>query len=90
MKNYIEVVHRYAEPDDFYGVGFMHSEDVFYAVRPSSSRFGRGGESLKSMWSESWSLNGSSLQVHGLEDIAGLRKLLDAVEVEMKKEEVGK
>lgn len=86
MTHYIEIVHEYNDEDG------DESEDVYYAVHPSVSRyrFNAGGNSTGSDWSEmfdpGWALNGGqAVYIYDRECIAGLRKLLDAIEEELSK-----
>lgn len=87
MTNYIEVVHEYI--DEEHGDS---NQDVYYAVRPSVSRYRLNtennptGPDWSEMFDPGWALSGgTSVYVYDKEDIAGLRKLLDAIEKELDK-----
>lgn len=78
-KNYIEVEHTYVDKD------LAENFDIWYAVRPSPSRvrFSGDGEPTE-FFGSSWEIEGlGPVLIHGREDIAGLRKLLDAIEEQM-------
>lgn len=89
MKNYIEIVHEYDDSDTEW---HSESRDIWYAVRPTtpSYRQWKQGEPEED-WSDhsllhtSWSINGD-ISIYGKEDIAGLRKLLDAIEAQYEEE----
>ena len=79
MTNYIEIEQRYTDG---------HAElsyEVWYAVKPSPGGQVREGKLRLFDW-ESWRIRGTELTVSDKEDIAGLRALLDAIEVELDKE----
>lgn len=75
---YIEVEHEH---------GPINGEveiSVWHAVRPSPSRWIEGDSSISTtMFENSWRLEGGlPIYIHSVEDINGLRKLLDALEKE--------
>ena len=79
MTNYIEIEQRYTDE---------HTElsyEVWYAVKPSPGGQVREGKLRLHDW-EPWRIGGTELTVSDKEDIAGLRALLDAIEVELDKE----
>ena len=79
MTNYIEIEQRYT--DGHAGLSY----EVWYAVKPSPGGQVREGKLRLFDW-ESWRIRGTELTVSDKEDIAGLRALLDAIEVELDKE----
>lgn len=82
MTNYIEISHSYKDEDD-------DVEDTYYAVCPTPYRYSYkagDGEVRESNMSTSWDLmGGRPISIYHQDDIDGLRKLLDAVEAELKK-----
>lgn len=81
MKNYIEIEHFYLDEDG------DKNWDVYHAVRPTASRYVFGGESTSEIWGDYWTIQpGERLQVSTVHDVAALRKLLDAIEAELKEE----
>lgn len=76
-KNYIEIEHTYVDED------FATNYDIWYAVRPSPSRVRFQGESeARAHCDPTWVIEGP-VHLWGVQDIAGLRKLLDAIEEQM-------
>lgn len=84
MKNYLEYVHVYK--DDVGLPTEAVNEDVTWAVRPSVSHWNYVDQEAKSglqLYPESfWKIEGV-LDVYGLEDVAGLRGLLDLIEQDL-------
>lgn len=82
MRNYIEVVHKYVEPNG------TVNHDVYWAVKPTSDRWSyRGEEPLREFMGVPWRIMpGETVDVWDRETIVGLRKLLDAIENELKLE----
>ena len=83
--NYIEVTHEY---DFAYGEDDCqrtdHCVDVWHAVRPSRSYIKNEADENVLNFEEGWRLlGGLPVYIHDTDDIAGLRKLLDALEKEM-------
>lgn len=74
-KNYIEVAHEYVD-EDLYRV-----TDFYYAVREPDSKMEspKGREIV--LWENGWEFKA---EISSLEDLAGYRKLLDAIEVRLK------
>lgn len=85
MTNYIEVEHEYKDSDE------DTNWDIYYAVRPSADRYSykrEGAEVVESTYSNPWYVSGGhAVTVYNLDDIQGLRKLLDAIEVEIQANE---
>lgn len=84
MTNYIEVEHYYRDDDG------DENWDIHYAVKPTDSRYKFKGEdsSLVSAWNPGWTIEGGNgVTVTTPADLTGLRLLLDAIEVELDKEQ---
>lgn len=79
MTNYIEIEQRYT--DEYTELSYW----VWYAVKPSPGGQVREGKLRLFDW-EPWRIRGTELTVSDKEDLAGLRALLDAIEVELDKE----
>lgn len=84
-KNYIEIVHEFPyDNEDWQG----EDRDIWWAVSPTEGdyRMWRKGDP-EEPWAESgdqkraWKINGE-LYIGSVDDINGLRKLLDALEQE--------
>lgn len=84
MTNYIEIIHEYRDDDS--DLNF----DTYYAVSPTPSQYSYDagdGNTRTSASLTSWDLmGGKPVSIYGQEDIDGLRKLLDVIEVELKDE----
>lgn len=82
MTNYIEITHEYK--DEKYG---DDNRDVYFAVKPTPSSWCHREETEWYMgYDEGWAVNGGQpVRVQDRNDVAGLRKLLDAIEEEMSK-----
>lgn len=98
MTNYIEIRHNYSieEPgiDDHAGDTWI--EDgvaVWYATSPNIGhwdyyRKGVGPHvNTLPLGTRYWEIKGTTLTLYNIEDIRALRKLLDAIEIEITKEE---
>lgn len=57
--------------------------DYRYAVRPPTSVWRNSDGSTTDMMSLAWYVDGTTLAIYDRDDIAGLRKLLDAIEAVM-------
>lgn len=95
-KNYIEIEHEYtttSEPDGEGNVWVSDVVDVWYAVREnvgsySDRKVGPDGNVIKDFPdtvddSNCWNIH--KVHIHDVNDIAALRKLLDAIEAELSK-----
>ncbi|UDL15982.1 hypothetical protein QEH42_gp236 [Microbacterium phage Pumpernickel] len=85
--NYIEVVHEYE--DESNPLLNVKAKEVFWAVHPTPDQYNatlrESGEKVDGInlagSSKAWSLfGGQGVYVHDIEDIRGLRKLLDSLE----------
>lgn len=74
MRNYIEVKHEYVDAKGDTNV------DVFWAVRPSSASWVIGGREAH-VFPDHWRI--VEQHIYTIDDIGGLRKLLDAIEGEL-------
>jgi hypothetical protein len=85
--NYLEIVHEYEDnnSDTF----LVHAKETFWAVSPTPDSYdatnketGNKAQQLGSGASgKTWSLfGGQSIYIHDIEDIKGMRELLDAIE----------
>lgn len=92
MKNYVEVTHDYIvkeAPGKDGSIWVDESHTVWYAVRPTPEVWDyykeEDGPSKELFSSDhgAWLIQGTTLAVYSEDDIAGLRKLLDAIEIEL-------
>lgn len=85
-KNYIEVAHEWDDSDEVWD---SHNRDFWHAVRPTPSEYAMARKPEVAQFPEnqqygSWKIEGK-LDVYSKHDVAGLRKLLDAIEEELNK-----
>ena len=85
MTNYIEVTHIYLNSNE------DRTEECRWAVRPTPDKWFEGpdGELILTPFYGGWDIEPSNhkVTIYEQSDIDGLRKLLDAIEVEINKKE---
>lgn len=81
MTNYIEIRHQYTDRHQDVNV------DTWWAVKPTSHDWNPAEGPALDLGPEAWRISpGETIHIYGLEDLAGLRKLLDRIEQEIEKE----